>query len=273
VALADRLQPLILELSKAARNFRDTFDATPRNPKLQIIPDVGGGVNMGVQGDGRVSGRAPNANDPYQLWRLELDAASAAYRILLDFNGQTRALVSRNPIPSLPPFVILPQIEHPSLEPPGADGNQLWLLDVGASRQLIRHRNDTEYVLDIAGNSGWGPGTDILCYRRNDGNNQHWSFQPKPRRPQEIRFYDLIAPAAAVDPPAVVNDVQRIYGAWVSIGKDLEIGLDSIGKKFDLAKPFISGLNADAAIASWKQVANDADDFIRFARDAMQRAA
>jgi len=215
---------------------------------------------MGIQSDLRVSARATNASDALQLWTLEFDTRDA-YRICMEVDGKTMALAWRNPHAWISVRPV-----RPALEAPSRDSAQLWRLNIDASRQIISHFDDPNYVLDISGNSGWGPGTDILCYWNNNGNNQHWSFQPQPRNPAEVHFYDIIAPAASLDPPSVVADVQRMYGAWGSISKDLELGLEAMGPKFDLGEPFISGLNADAAIASWKSVADDAAAFAQFAR-------
>jgi hypothetical protein len=62
----------INSFTEHAANFKSASDSTPQTQLVQIIPDVGGAVAMGVSDDhSKVMGRNTDVHDPLQLWNLE----------------------------------------------------------------------------------------------------------------------------------------------------------------------------------------------------------
>jgi hypothetical protein len=256
----------VSEFAQRAVTFKTQADATPELQHVQIIPDVGGAVSMGASDDHTmVMGRNTNAKDPLQLWTLLYDEGEQAYRLAISIGGSEHCAVQQSQhvksvfmdLFSQKQVQLVPLAQNNVLATTGA----FWLFDVDVDKQKLLLKLDTRFCMDISGNSGWGQGTPVLSFLINDGGNQHWSFQPKPYYPWDCTFLGFVCPIAAIDSAASIANLQTIVGAWNTICGDLADVAQDIGKMFDIGQPFISGINADAAVAEWKSLAVEAANF------------
>jgi hypothetical protein len=255
----------INSFTEHAANFKSASDSTPQTQLVQIIPDVGGAVAMGVSDDhSKVMGRNTDVHDPLQLWNLEYAGKNWTaegqqnYHFNISVNGQLLRVAQEFPFELFLAGFLQPQLQLVA----NATDNCSWQLDVDLNNQTISFANNTGFCIDISGNSGWGQGTPVLSFIRNDGGNQHWSFQPKPYYPWDLYFLDVIAPVIHMDTTNAIANLQAVLGSWNAIAEDLKNVSSDIGTQIDIGKPFISSLNILATIAEWKSIAAEATAFV-----------
>lgn len=243
---ADRSLAAVRGFVDHVENFRRDINNTPLPQAPQIMSRLG--LSVRPRPDRHLEAASPNRSDPLQVWRVFPSGQGRAF--LVSLNGVEHAITAQ---PG--------SGWGAAVEPFNRDRRQFW--GVGSADGMPDEAMISGYnvgcTLDVSGNSGWGPGTDILYFERNGGPNQRWYLEPPQMDGGAHIVYLCATRLMANVTPSRINDLQHIRGDWEAVEQDLATGLEHIEKDFDLGQPFASELNADAAISAWGRIAKEAE--------------
>lgn len=204
-------------------------------------------------------------------WDVLYDPAHNAYRVAISLPGGVRVIgqqsqALRFPFFSNPTIIGWAQAQLQMI--PLANGSTLatqgvlWNLNPDAKDKVVLQEAQG-YCMDISGNDGWGYSTPVLSFRIKDGNNQHWTFSPKPYTPHDQMFLSDLHRGTQGCTSTAATNAQRLEGAWSSITEDIQNVSAKIGAQIDIGKPFRSEIVVDTVIRAWQTVAANAATFLK----------
>jgi len=265
VDLSRQLAPF----AEAVRRFGDAFAQHERNPAVRVmLPDIPfmclsfGDDSLACAGDVRNTDRR-------QFWVLDFQPQRGAYTFTSAADPGRMLIVDQDPqliqLGRSAPFGFSllnegprPRMEARSNLMSGGMVADAALFQIPPSHdRYIQNVNYSSLTLDCAGDDDWQQGTPILAFRKNDGANQHWSFDPPLRSWQEIQFHDIVAPVGEM--AGQVSGLQHLQGDWAAIADDMRTGVAHMISSVELNQPFIAGLQIEEVLSAWGQLAQEAE--------------
>jgi hypothetical protein len=260
---AAQWSPAIQPFADAARGFVESFYASQRTPPIRIQLDEIPDLCLSVDGNGlTIAGNLRNGGDGMQLWAIEqagpdgpfsLRTADGSRTLFVDHVDGMESRFSPM-LGNMTREQMMPEGPRPHLVPTGDVRNRPETMFWFTGDRYLQPVQWLHHTFDCSGNDGWGQGTPVLNFRKNDGRNQKWKAHP--RSFWDLQFYDACRPIglqAAGIPP-----FQRLQGDWLAISKDLNDGILGVLKAIDTSAPILAQFDVEDTMKAWTDVANEA---------------
>lgn len=259
----------IAPFAEAVRGFGDALAQHERNPAVRVmLPDIPF-MCLSYGDDGLACAGDVRNTDRRQFWVLDFQPQRGAYtftsaadpgRVLIV--DQDPQLIELGKISGPFGIAFLNEGPRPRMEAwtnvtrEGVVANAALFHIPPFHDRYIQNVSYNSLTLDCAGNDDWQQGTPVLAFRKNDGANQHWSFDPPLRSQQEIQFHDIVAPVGEM--ARQVSGLQHLQGDWAAIADDMRAGVTHVLSCVELNQPFIAGLQVDEVLSAWGELAQEA---------------
>lgn len=242
----------------ATNDLLAALRSAKRNPPIRVMLSDLGTLCLSHDENGQaIAGSVTDSSDPNQFWTVVRTGGGWAFSTADGSKTLAVGPMQGVDISSLPHGTsaesLMPEGPRPTLVNGGPSPYSMWnTTDFALTGEgYLQPAQWPSHTLDCCGNGGWDQGTPILCFLKNGGSNQHWSFDA--RSDAAMAFYDALTPLNAPSGSGT-SAIEHLEGAWGAVRDDLQAGVTGL-QSIQPKDGFVAALEVDAVTSNWANLA------------------